>query len=199
MKLITFLFFIFLSNTVIADDIFDFQIEGMSIGDSALSFFTKDQILNNSMNYYVDKKYTPVQNDGPLFFKNYDAVDFNFKTNDPEIIIQSLGGIIFFDRSNINACIQKMDQILFEMKKIFQNNAVFHDKKKHFSTNDPTGGSYYIEAFFELKSGSVFVTCYDYSVEDGGQDHLGVFLDTHEFTDWIRYEAYTNKKKELAF
>ena len=39
-----------------ADDIRDFQIEGMSIGDSALDYFSKDQITKNSRNYYKNKK-----------------------------------------------------------------------------------------------------------------------------------------------
>ena len=30
-----------------ADDIRDFEIEGMSIGDSALDFFSKEEIENN--------------------------------------------------------------------------------------------------------------------------------------------------------
>ena len=33
-----------------ADDISDFQIEGMSIGDSALDYFTKDEITKKIMN-----------------------------------------------------------------------------------------------------------------------------------------------------
>ena len=33
-----------------ADDIKDFQIEGISIGDSALDFFSEAQIKNNSKN-----------------------------------------------------------------------------------------------------------------------------------------------------
>jgi hypothetical protein len=39
-----------------ADDIKDFEIEGMSIGDSALDYFSKDQIIKNSRNYYKNKK-----------------------------------------------------------------------------------------------------------------------------------------------
>jgi hypothetical protein len=39
-----------------ADDIKDFEIEGMTIGDSALDYFSKDQIIKNSRNYYKNKK-----------------------------------------------------------------------------------------------------------------------------------------------
>ena len=65
-----------------ADDIRDFEIEGIALGDSALQFFSKNQIIKNTRDHYVDNKYTAVQNDYFDFFQTYHAVDFNFKTND---------------------------------------------------------------------------------------------------------------------
>ena len=35
-----------------ADDIRDFEIEGMSIGDSLLDYFTEDIILNNDLDFH---------------------------------------------------------------------------------------------------------------------------------------------------
>ena len=52
-----------------ADDISDFEIEGISIGDSALDFFDESDIKKNSKDYFKDKTYTPVQNDNYPFFK----------------------------------------------------------------------------------------------------------------------------------
>ena len=52
-----------------ADDIRDFEIEGMSIGDSALNFLSENHIKNNSMDFFKSKKFTPVQNDQLSFFK----------------------------------------------------------------------------------------------------------------------------------
>ena len=40
-----------------ADDISDFQIEGMSIGDSALKFFSESQIKNTAYILGTDDKY----------------------------------------------------------------------------------------------------------------------------------------------
>ena len=41
-----------------ADDISDFEIEGMSIGDSLLNYFSEEEILKNNINYpYKDDKY----------------------------------------------------------------------------------------------------------------------------------------------
>ena len=58
--LITVLVLIFnLHSWTKADDIKDFEIEGISIGDSALKFFTKAQIIKNSRkDHYTNNKYT---------------------------------------------------------------------------------------------------------------------------------------------
>ena len=47
-----------LPNLSIADDISDFQIEGMSIGDSLLDYFSKEEINANIEKYYDSDKYT---------------------------------------------------------------------------------------------------------------------------------------------
>ena len=39
-----------------ADDISDFEIEGMSIGDSALDYFNRMKIINKDTYYYKDNK-----------------------------------------------------------------------------------------------------------------------------------------------
>ena len=121
MRLLLILILTFSFQTLIkADDIKDFQIEGMSIGDSALDFFSKEQIKKNSKNYFKNKKYTPVQNDQLSFFKTYDAVDFAFKTNDKKYTIQSIAGVLFYDK-NVKDCYKKMDKIIAEMDELFPN------------------------------------------------------------------------------
>ena len=57
-KLLEILFFIlFLITPSWADDIREFEIEGMSIGDSALDFFSESEIKNNMRYMYKSKKY----------------------------------------------------------------------------------------------------------------------------------------------
>ena len=81
---------LFISAPSRADDISDFEIEGISIGDSALDFFTERQIKDNSFDYYNDKLFTPVQTEYLPFFNTYDGLDFDFKTNDKDYIIHAL-------------------------------------------------------------------------------------------------------------
>ena len=154
-------FILSLQTSTNADDIRDFEIEGMSIGDSALDFFSKNQITKNSQTYYKNKKFTPVQNDRLSFFKIYDAVDFNFKTDDNKYLFVNISGVIFTD--NIDECIDKQNEIKKELALIFPN-AITTNRDKVF--NDVYWkGTRNIQFSFFLKNdgGSASVHCYDYS------------------------------------
>ena len=68
-----------------ADDIGDFQIEGISIGDSALNYFSEEEIKKNiRKNSYVnsDGKFYDANLNNFKFFKTYKNIQVNFKKND---------------------------------------------------------------------------------------------------------------------
>ena len=180
---------LFLATPLKADDIQDFQIEGMSIGDSALDFFNENQIIKNSKNYYKNKKFTPVQNDNIPFFKEYDSVDFQFKTGDKKYVIHSLSGIIDF-RHNIEECDKKLDEIVREFSKI-DVDGIKKKPKRSWKTSINNVDTYITFVDFLFTSGgSVSIACYDYEQGSNAQDHLNVAIDTKEFDYFITYEAY---------
>ena len=184
------LFLIFsLQSWTKADDIRDFEIEGISIGDSALTYFTKEQIKNNSMDFFKSKRFTPVQNDQLSFFTTYDAVDFVFRTNDNKYIIHELAGVLYY-KNNIKDCYAKLNEIEKEMDKIFPFTKKY-PKRTFKHRNDPTQKSLVtdIEYVFDNKD-TVQLACYDYSEEHGSQDHLSVALATKEIWDFYVNEAY---------
>ena len=55
---------------------------------------------------------------------------------------------------------------------------------------DKTGKSIYTEITYKLKDGYIVITCYDYSIEDGGQDHLAVSIDTNELNEFLVSGVY---------
>ena len=88
-----------------ADDISDFEIEGISIGDSVLDFFNKIEIKENTWDYFKNKEFTPLQFDAPEFARTYDAIDIQYKTSDNNFKIMGLSGIIFYnDKKKIKEC-----------------------------------------------------------------------------------------------
>ena len=77
------LFLIFSLQTWIkADDISDFQIEGMSIGDSLLDHFTEEEINKSLINDYPNSdKYKRVQIIKHKRLKTYDAMHILYLKN----------------------------------------------------------------------------------------------------------------------
>ena len=187
MKILVTLFVLFFSLSLFADDIYDFQIEGISINDSALEFFSEIQIKENSYDYN-NKKYIRVQNDNLPFFKTYDAVDFNYKAGDKEFKIVSLSGVLIYE-NNIEECYPKLDVIIKELENNL-NPKNYLEKETWTMTFDPSGKSKATDAVFIFDSGIISVSCFDYSDEYGDQDHLSVSIDTNEFDEFLRNEAY---------
>ena len=79
-KLSTYLFLILFSFSApsFADDIRDFQIEGMSIGDSLLDYMSEDEINNSKRDYLKNRKYYVVFITNSL--KDYDVIDVYLKS-----------------------------------------------------------------------------------------------------------------------
>ena len=173
-----------------ADDIRDFQIEGMSIGDSALDYFSEKEIKKNSKNYYKNKKYTPVENNNFSFFQTYDAVDLRFKTNDKKYIIQSIAGVFYYDK-NVKDCYKRMDQVVKDIKEFLDDIEYQHRKLVEKHSADKSGKSKVTSSYFDFESKDMaYVQCYDYSDESGWGDHLKVGIATKEFVYFLENEAY---------
>ena len=84
-----------------ADDIRDFQIEGMSIGDSLLDHYSENEIKSNIFETtYKSKKYTKVE-----FYqgsKFYDGFQFFFNKNDKKYIIQAFSAHLKFEHNRLS-------------------------------------------------------------------------------------------------
>ena len=81
-KILIYILFIFinLKSFTKADDISDFQIEGMSIGDSALDYFTKKEIRTEKkyrIKYPGSKKFYAITFGEFPKFKVYDSIQIN--------------------------------------------------------------------------------------------------------------------------
>ena len=179
---------LFLITPSEADDIRDLQIEGISLGDSALNFFSETQIAKGTRDYYDDKTFTTVENNKLDFFKTYDAVDFHHKTGDKDYKIYGLGGVLYFI-GNIEACYSKMDEIIEELSEVFVN-VNFSEKTVTPAPWDKN--TIKTDVVFKFESGTVTVACYDYSNEDEKtlMDHLMIELLTNEFRSWRVNKAY---------
>ena len=88
-----------------ANDIRDFEIEGISIGDSLLDYFTLEQINKREKFYYPkSKKFAGLSFANQNFYKTFDAVQFTFKETDFKIA--SIGGELYF-KNDFDNCLKK--------------------------------------------------------------------------------------------
>jgi len=172
---------------VFADDISDFKIEGMSVGDSALDYFSEEEIKNNLKNYYNDKTYSVTEIEYLPSFKVYDAIQIHFKTYDINYIIQSLYGFLDYP-NNINQCYDKKNEIYNEIAYLFQN--MQKDQYEYPHNGDKSGNSIVSVNEFFNDEFVVSVACNDFTVEMGYMDNLKVSIDKTEFLDWIVNDAY---------
>ena len=112
-KLYVYLFLVFfvLQTPSSSDDIRDFQIEGMSIGDSLLDYFSEKEIKGWHKTFYSGSKKIYLIESGASnsSFELYDDVGFHIKNNDKKYIIKGIAGIIYFIAQSCHLNISKHD------------------------------------------------------------------------------------------
>ena len=183
MKKTFILLFLLFSSSVLADDISDFQIEGISIKDSMLDFLSEKQIKNNTKDFYRTDDFIPVQIEGSYFNSEmYDVIEFNYKNGDKNYIIYSVSGLNYPE--DINDCYKAQKEILEELNGLFGNvKGIRKNKLKEYNHGaDPSGKSTYTRGGFIFSSlDQVNVDCNDFAKESGYVDEMYVSVDSKEF------------------
>ena len=173
--------FLFYSSFINAEDISSFELEGFSIGDSLLDFYSKKDILDNieKDSYGVNKDEYKIKGIYLLtFFKDlekYEEIQFYIKRNDNKYIIQGIDGLISI--KNIKKCDEEIEKISKQLVNIFKDNgSKIGPHNHHVATNSIWWG---IE-FSSIINGRADITCNDWSDEwtrdHGWEDSLRVGL-----------------------
>ena len=169
-----------------ADDIRDFEIEELSIGESALKFFTESELKKNvRQNQYQgsDGKFYDVQV-RKYDFDIYDEITLVFKKGDKNYEIYSIGGIIYYGNQT-KKCLSDYKKILDEIENIFPNHTKdsWKNQKHH---QDPSGKSLVNGTLMILESeATVEVACYSWSDEMKLEDYVLVGINSKEFENWL--------------
>lgn len=126
-----------LQSWIKADDIKDFEIEGMSIGDSLLDYVNENEINNNKIFRYNSNKY--LQYNLELNNSQYDDLVIEFKNSGNYLIGSIIARIMYLDNdfykcsskekvilSDLNNFLKKMQiiliMVLINMKQIKLEN-----------------------------------------------------------------------------
>ena len=190
--IISILIIISFQSLSISDDISEFEIEGLSVNNSLLDFYSISEINNSLKNatYYKNKKFVVI-----FVKKNsemYDRIQVTLKTKDKLFKIYSAEGIIDFN-NNIKDCLLKKKQISNDLKSMFNKAEIVNNDAVY--EGDYTGNSFtYGTWFFFQNGGYASVNCTKMGKEvretNGWTDELAISITNKELEDFLRNEAY---------
>jgi len=170
-----------------ADDIRNFQIDGISIGDSLLDFFDKNQINSQEKSfYYGDDSFYKIN----FLSKEstYKLINFHLKKNDNKFVVYSLGGRNIME---FNKCLEEKKIAVNEVKEFLgveNENSYKSDYKKKY------GKSFSNVTDLKIKNGIVRIYCDNwsdkYTKKNNWKDSFNITIYSEEFGNWLNNEAY---------
>ena len=172
-----------------ADDIRDFQVEGISIGDSALNYFTKEEIIKNKRDFYNSKKYSTSSIESDKFSK-YETVQISYRSSDKLFKILDISGVSFM---NYNECMKDINNISSEFDQMFANTS--KEKLDTYKNNDdPSGKSKVSDIYWYFDNNDVIVlACFyvdaKWASESNFKSEFRVSIGTDEFNKFLIEES----------
>ena len=158
-----------LSTSAYTDDIKNFQIEEISIGDSALDYFSMTQLEDNELDWhnFSYKEYSTSLLPGKGI---YDWFQISYKSDDDNFTIEGLVGILVIKNYNNEECNKKLNTAALDLSKLFKNTKqnkkekykVAYNSRKIFQVADLSGKSTVTSISFNfLDEGEIILACYD--------------------------------------
>ena len=172
-----------------ADDIRDFQVEGISIGDSALNYFTKEEIIKNKRDFYNSKKYSTSSIESDKYNK-FETVQISYRSSDQLFKILDISGVLFM---NYNECMKDIKNISLEFDQMFVNTR--KGKLDTYKNNDdPYGKSKVSDAYWYFDNNDVIVlACFYVDTKWAGESNFKsefrVSIGTDEFNKFLIEES----------
>ena len=182
-----------------AENVNEFEISGIGIGDSLLNHFTEREVLSarNYDEYPSDMKFRIIDIDMRLKDSKYDSIQFYYKPSDKAYIVQSLNGRRAF--KGFNNCLNEQKKIRNELINLFKN-AKMSDSGILKHMDDPSGNSIYEGTYFDLgkNKGYANTTCYKMRYGTKYDVFSTVSIQTEEIYNWIKRDyGASNKRKPL--
>ena len=158
-----------LSTSAYTDDIKDFQIENISIGDSALDYFNEAQLEDSELGWYnySYKEYSTSLLPGKGI---YDWFQISYKSDDDNFTIEGLAGIVVKKKYDDNKCNKELDTAALNISELFKNTKqvkkqlykVVYNLREIFQKPDPSGKSIVTSISFNFKDeGKIILSCYN--------------------------------------
>ena len=178
-----------------ADDIRDFQIEGISVGDSLIEFFDYLNLTEQIINDYPKTIYSGSDKFYGLRINkklgDYDNFGVLLKKDDGKYIIYLLRGKKVFV-NNLEDCKKYKEKVVNNFKNLLPDISS-RDYTHNYKIDDGKSFSYITD--FQLKDkSSIRVYCDNWSTftekKKRWEDSLNIEISTVESLTWLNNEAY---------
>ena len=190
--LLSVLIFIFsLQYLVKADDVSDFEIEGMSIGESLLNFMSEKQIkeaLGSEKAYFYENKFVTISSwDNRDKYETYDNVGIILKQDDSTYKIYGLEGLLINQDGNIDDCYKKQESIAKEI--LIVTGDKYNLKRWFLEKNRKTEEQLAVKYLdFKAIDGDrkpISIVCFDINRSGDKYTRLVVAIDSEEFDKYL--------------
>ena len=186
----------------LADNIRYFQIEDMSIGDSALDYFSESQLEDNEQGWhnYSYNEYSTSYMPGKGIY-NWFLV--SYKNDDNNFIIEGLAGGLEISNYDNKECNNKLDVVALNISELFKNTTQEEKKsyklKAEASRTYPFAGKSTVTSlsFNFLDGAKIILACYNMDKEAKQNESLlkSVLKQKDSFRIDVRSSAFVNYLK----
>ncbi len=158
-----------LSTSAYTDNIKDYKIENISIGDSALDYFNETELENGEQDWfnYSYKEYATSLVPGKGI---YDWFKISYKSHDENFMIEGLVGIVIKKKYDDDKCNKELDSTALNISELFKNiklrkkkiYKVDYNPTKVFQEPSKSGKSTATSISFDFNNkGKIILSCYD--------------------------------------
>tara|TARA_A100001015_G_C14967209_1_gene703493 strand:- start:348 stop:935 length:588 start_codon:yes stop_codon:yes gene_type:complete len=194
MKNFLFFLILFLSYqfSTQADEIKEFEIEGISLYESALSHFSVDELKEDTVKNYSSNKYTTSNiYDG---LNVYDYIQISYKTNDSKYIVQDISAA---KNIKYNKCLNQLDKVENDISSMYEDSSkISNDGRLTYDhPADKSGQTKVTDVAWYFDDGHVIVAqCYNWNSKFGKKnnfkDSLTIAISSEDIDKWFSSEAY---------
>ena len=160
---------LFLNSSAHADNIKDYKIENISIGDSALDYFNETELENGELDWfnYSYKEFATSLVSGKGI---YDWFKISYKSDDDNFTIEGLVGIVVKKKYVDTECNKELDSAALNISGLFKNAKrskkklymVEYNSRKVFQEASQSGKSTATSISFDFNDkGKIILSCYD--------------------------------------
>jgi len=171
-----------------AEDISEFEIEGISIGDSLLDHVSKnfiEQRIEAGFIYPNSKKFSII----PISVDNsemYSDLNIGIKPSDSKYIIHTINAFV---SKNLEECLimkKKIVKEIFSMIPNIKSNSYEDNYLGNFGNSKA-----YVDHFY-LENGMIRTWCdvWDKNLDQNWKNSLNVASGSSEWDDFLKHEAY---------